>query len=152
MPVVEGKSDLIHDPRAGDTPPDPQRARGELISMVGAVSNLGTDSDTSMYHLADIPSDAIVHPDTVFDVENWGFAQVVIGTETDTDALLDVAKSAATTQSPFAFGDANHGKAWWEALGLASDPGGFISLYAHAEANATGAGSMPFCIAYLTSH
>jgi len=52
-------------------------------------------------------------------------------------------------RNPIAQGDANHGLRLWEVLGLAASPGGNIALYAHAEANATGAGSMPFRIAYL---
>jgi len=152
MAVVSTKSDLIHDPLAdGSTPPDPQQARGRLIVATGTVANAADDSNTSKYHLADIPSQAILHNDTAFDVENWGFAQVVIGTEDDTDALVDQTKATENIVTPIAFGDANHGKQLWEVLGLAADPGGMISIWAHAEANATGAGSMPFRIAYLTA-
>ena len=79
----------------------------------------------------------------------WGFAQVVIGTETDTDALVDQTKATENIVTPIAIGDANHGKTWWEALGLAASPGDEIQLYAHAEANATGAGSMPFRLAWV---
>lgn len=150
MAVVEARSDLIHDTMdLTSTPPDPQKARGRLICATGTVANLATDSSGSSYQLAVIPGDALVHEDTFFDVEAWGFAQVVIGTETDTDALVDVARSAAAIHRPVADGDANHGKRLWEILGLAADPGGNIALWAHAEANATGAGSMPFRIAYI---
>lgn len=149
MAVVTGKSDLIHDTMdLTSTPPDPEKVAGRLVVATGTVTNLSTDSNLSMYHLVTLPGRAVVHADTVFDVENWGFAQVVIGTRTDTDALLDVARAAATSQAPFAVGDANHGKFYWEALGLAAQPAQ-IEIWAHAEANATGAGSMPFRIAYL---
>lgn len=148
MAVVSGKSDLIPVSGGGNAP-SPQKARGRLVAMTGSVSNAADDSNTSKFHLANVPSDALVHEDTFFDVENWGFAQVVIGTETDTDALVDQTLATENTVTPFAVGDANHGKPWWEALGLAADPGGYIALYAHAEADATGAGSMPFRIAYL---
>lgn len=152
MAVVSGKSDLVTNYLAAhiaDTaPPDPVRARGRPIYAIGTVTNAATDSNLSMYHLADLPADCILLEDTAFDVENWGFAQVVIGTKTDTDALLDVLKSAATTQRPVVFGDAKHGKELWEVLGLASNPGGVISIYAHAEAGATGAGNMPFQFVY----
>ena len=99
--------------------------------------------------LADIPSNAIVHEDTFFDVASWGFAQVVIGVEGDTDALVDQAKATENIVTPIAVGDANHGKELWEVLGMAADPKGNIRLIASAEADATGAGSMPFRIAYL---
>lgn len=153
MAVVTTLSDLIHDPlnRAETAPdaPDPQRARGRVICAVGTVANAGDDSNLSSYHLADIPSRAILHEDTFFDVENWGFAQVVIGIEGDTDALVDQTKATENIVTPIAMGDANHGKALWEMLGLAEDPGGDIRIIASAEANATGAGAMPFRIAYL---
>lgn len=144
MAVVSGKSDLIRDYLAGDAAPDPMRNRGRTYMATGTVANAATDSSASMYHLIDLPSDCILDELTKFDVENWGFAQVVIGTQTDTDALLDVAKASGNTAAPIAFGDANHGKELWEMLGLAADPGGEIGIWAHAEAGATGAGSMPF--------
>ena len=150
MAVVTGKSDLITDTFDADsTRPAPQRANGTPRYAIGSVANAGTDSDTSMYLLGSVPADALVHEDTFFDVENWGFAQVVIGTETDTDALVDQTKATENIVTPIAIGDANHGKTWWEALGLAASPGGEIQLYAHAEANATGAGLMPFRLAWV---
>lgn len=150
MAVVNEKSDLITDTYVANSPrPAPQRARGVLRNATGTVANATTDSSGSTYHLGDVPSDALVHEDTFFDVAGWGFAQVVIGTLSDTDALVDQTKATEAIVTPFAAGDANHAKAWWEALGLAEDPGGMISIYAHSEAAATGAGSMPFRLSYL---
>lgn len=149
MAVVMGKSSLIGDYLAQVDNPDPELARGRPIFAVGVLTNAADDSNTSMYELARIPSHAILTELTKFDVENWGFAQTVIGTKTDTDALLDVATNAATTQAPIVFGDANHGKRLWEVLGLAEDPKTEISLWVHAEADATAAGNMPFQIVYL---
>jgi hypothetical protein len=150
MAVVSGASNLIQDPLSYTAaPPDPQENRGRLVLATGSVSNLASDSNTSKYELARIPSIALLHEDTFFDVENWGFAQIVIGTETDTDALVDQTKVTENTVTPIAVGDANHGKQLWEVLGLAADPGGEIALWIHAEADAAGAGSMPFRIAYI---
>lgn len=149
MAIVTGQSNLYRSAQALENNPDPQLRAGVVRHAVGTVANLATDSSGSMYRLAPVPSYAILHPSTLFDVENWGFAQVVIGSRDITDQLLDVARSAATTQSPFAWGDANHGKRLWEVLGMSADPNAVIDIYAHAEANATGAGSMPFCIAWL---
>lgn len=152
MAVVKSTSDLIHDYFDMDAyPPDPVQARGRLVIATGTVTNLATDSTLSQYHLVDLPSSCILHPDTFFDVENDGFAQIVIGTESDTDALVDVLKSAGNTISPVAKGDANHSKRLWEVLGLAADPGGNIGIWKHAEAAATAAGSMPFQIHYITA-
>ncbi|SFI60782.1 hypothetical protein [Albimonas pacifica] len=149
MAVVNGISNLFRSPIALGAVPDAVQVKGVRRCAVGTVANASTDSSGSTYKLCSIPSHAIMHPDTLLDVENWGFAQVVIGSKEAPDALLDVAKSAATTQAPFAWGDANHGKRLWEVLALAADPGGLIDIYATAEANATGAGSMPFAFEWI---
>lgn len=149
MPIVSGKSNLIPDHFAGYHGPDPEIARGRPIMSTGTVTNTSTDLSGSKYLLAELPSSCLLGDRTAFDVEAWGFAQVNIGTNTDIDALGTVAKSAGNTYSPVAFGDAKHGKLLWEVLGLAADPGGMIPIYAHASANATGAGSMPFRFEYF---
>lgn len=143
MAVVKTKSDLFPDLQAGGVTPDPARARGRSIAIAFTVANLADDSSLSQYHLCDIPADAILDSRTAFLVSGWGFATVNIGTRTDVDALVTVAKSAGATVAPIAFGDAKHGLPAWEALGLAAAPdNGVIGLYAHATAGATGAGSM----------
>lgn len=142
MPIVHTTSDLIVDPYDGEQP-DPARARGRPICATFTVTNAADDLSGSSYHLCDIPADAILDSRTAFQVENWGFAAIRIGTLTDVDALAAVLKSAGNVVSPVAFGDAKHGLPAWEALGLAARPeGGIIGLYAHVIANATGAGSM----------
>lgn len=148
MPVVTKKSTLIADADIGYHGADPELARGRPIVATGTQANAADDLSGSTFHLVDLPADCILDSRTAFDVENWGFATVSIGTQTDVDALVSVLKSAGNTVSPIAFGDANHGKALWEVLGLAASPGGMIGLYAHAVANATGAGSMPFEVHY----
>lgn len=150
MAVVEGKSDLIHDYLdAESVAPDPVQASGRVIVATGTVANAADDSTASMYHLVDLPSDCILQPGTFFDVQGDGFAQIVIGTKSDTDALVDQTRATENIITPIANGDANHGKRLWEVLGLAENPGGNISLWKHAEAAATGDGSMPFAIHYL---
>lgn len=150
MAIVEKRSGLIHkhgDPNS--TPPDPQNAAGRIVVANSEVENAADDSAGSTYHLVDIPSQAILLPETFFAVSGDGFAQIQIGTYSDTVALLDVAKSAAAIQSPIAQGDVNHGKQLWEVLGLSKDPRGKIPIYKHAAADATGAGKTKFCIYYL---
>ena len=152
MPLKSGSSDLIHDfYDMDDYPADPAQARGRLIIATGTLTNAADDSTGSKYHLVDLPSSCILHFDTFFDVAADGVAQSVIGTETDTDALVDVLKSAGNLHSPIAKGDPNHGKRLWEVLGLAKDPCGNIGLWKHAEADAVAAGSMPFQIHYITA-
>lgn len=149
MAVVELKSDLYRDPSTLGAIPDSKFTNGRYWTMTGTVTNASDDSTGSTYLICELPSDCLLHEDTVFDVENFGFAQIRIGTLDDNDALVSAAKSAATSQSPKAFGDANHGKELWEMLGLSEDPGGVIGLYAHAVGNATADGAMPFRVAYL---
>lgn len=150
MAIVTKTSNLVYDPsEAGDTRPDPVEHAGRYVAMTGTLTNAADDSNTSMYLLAEVPSDAILHEDTFFDVENDGFAQIVIGTFDDPDALVDQTKATENIVTPIATGDANHGLRLWEVLGMAADPGRPIGIYKHAEADAAAAGSMPFRIAYL---
>lgn len=136
MAIVNTKSDLF----GADV--DPAKARGRPIVTTLSVSNAADDSSGSTFLLCKLPSECILDSRTAFQVENWGFATVNIGTADDIDALGTVLVSAGDVYSPVAFGDARHGLPLWEALGLAANPGGEIALYAHASAGATGAGSM----------
>lgn len=150
MAVVQKRSGLIHkhgDPNS--TPPDPQNAAGRVVVAISDVQNAADDSAGSTYHLVDIPSQAVLLPETFFAVSGDGFAQIQIGTRSDAVALLDVAKADAAIQTPITQGDVNHGKQLWEVLGLSSDPRGKIPIYKHAAAGATGAGETKFCIHYL---
>lgn len=148
MPVVSGKSNLIHDYQAGTTPPDPILVTGKRHIATGKVTNAATDSSGSKYKLVSLPSDCIVTPNTKFFATSWGFAALRVGTFSDVAALASAA--AGVTVTPLTEGaDASHGKELWQLLGLAADPGGMIDLYAHAIANATGAGSMNFTIEYI---
>lgn len=149
MPIVTGRSDLIPDRDTGYSGPDPEQARGRPIVAAGVVANAATDSAASKYHLVDLPAGAILDALTGFKVDGWGFATVSIGTETDADALISVARSAGANVTPVTRFGANHGKPLWEVLGLAEAPAnGIIALFAHGPANATAAGTMPFEIHY----
>lgn len=128
---------------------DPVDTAGRLIIKNGVVTNAADDSANSTFRICDLPSYCILHSLSGFDVAAWGFAQVRVGTLTDNDALLSVAKSAGAVARPVQFGDTRTGKPLWEVLGLTEDPGGVIPIFAHAIAAATAAGSMRFEIAYL---
>lgn len=149
MTVVTEQSNIFRNPHDGDPLVDPLMPKGRVIFATGTMTNLTTDNTNSTYRLAELPSDCMLHPDTFFGVASWGFAQVVIGTKTDTTALVNQTKATEAIVTPIAQGDANHGKRLWEVLGLSADPGGAIALFAHAAADATGAGSMIFQIAYI---
>lgn len=149
MPVVKGKSDLISDPSTGYAGPDPEIARGRPIVAAGRVANAATDTAGSKYHLIDLPADALLDALTTFKVDGWGYATVSIGTETDIDALVTVAKSAGANVVPVVRLGPLHQKRIWEILGLPAAPkSGVVSLWAHGPANATAAGTMLFEIHY----
>lgn len=149
MPIVNIKSDLFENRDAGIRTPDPERKQGRPIVAAGTATNAATDLAGSTYHLADIPAEAILDALTMFKVDGWGFATVSLGTKTDADALISVARSAGANVSPVTRLGADHGLPLWQVLGLSAAPaGGIIGLYAHGPANATGAGTMPFEIHY----
>lgn len=149
MPITDNQSDLFRKPHLEEDTPDSKQTHGRLYTATGKVTNAADDLSGSTFKLAELPADCILDDRTAFDVENWGFADVRIGTKDDVDALVSATTISATTQSPIAFGDANHGKELWEVLGLAANPGGNIAIYAHAIANATGAGEILFRVSFL---
>jgi hypothetical protein len=148
--VVNVKSNLFKsaaDPLGPE--PKPELARGRPICAMGLIANGAGELTGSKYHLANLPSEAILLPSTFFKVDTWGFADIRIGTFSDPVALVNQLRSAAAIVSPIANGDARHGQPLWQALGLAADPGGEIGLFYHAVATATGAGTSRFAIHYL---
>lgn len=149
MPVVNLKSDLVSNRETGFPGPDPEQARGRPIVAAGTLTNAATDSAGSTYHLLDVPADAILDALTGFKVDNWGFADIRIGTLTDKGALANQLKTAGAVVNPVTRLGAQHGRRLWQVLGLAKAPtSGMISLFAHATAAATAAGTMPFELHY----
>lgn len=144
MPVrLNVGSDLITDPRLDQNPPDPAKARGVMKCIRGTMTNLSTDSAASTYLLCQIPANAILDARTAFSTAGAGFATIQVGTRSNATALYTGAKAAVI--NPIAMGDAKHGLAAWQQLGLTAPPeGGMIDLIFTAAANATGAGTMPF--------
>jgi hypothetical protein len=149
MAVVTTNSDLYPTKPLASTAPDPAKARGRVVVATFAIANLSTDSSGSKYKLATIPADALLDESTILKVSDWGFATVNIGTVSDVDALVTILKSAGDYVSPVVVGDAKHGLPAWQALGMAAAPANNqIDLYAHAPANATGAGTLKGKIVY----
>ncbi len=144
MAVENVTSDVYRNELLGEAIPQSLKVHGRIHAVTGTVAHDAAASSGSTYKLGEVPSAAMPHPDTIFQASAWGFTDLRIGTKDDVTALVNTTSAAATTQSPFAALDANHGKSWWEVLGLAADPGGMITIYAHAIAGATGAGSMKF--------
>ncbi len=149
MPIVSLRSGLVTDPRQLEPGPDPVRARGKLIVATGRLTNAASDSSGSRYEMCAIPSDALFDPSMAFDVTDWGFAGIRIGTRASIGALVNQTKATANIVQPVAFGDTKFENPVWQVLGFAADPERPISLFAHAAADAVGAGFLQFRIAYL---
>ena len=144
-------SDLITDQRFDQNPPDPAKARGPIHVIRGTMTNLADDDSGSTFLLCQIPANAILDSNTKFSSATAGYATIRVGTRANAVALLNVAKAAIL--SPIVMGDAKHGLAAWQQLGLAAAPdGNIIDLMFSAGANATGAGTMPFEIWYSDSN
>jgi hypothetical protein len=129
---------------------DPALARGRLVVITGVRTNAATDSSGSKYFLASVPSDAYLDNLTEFHVANDGYAAIRIGTVAVVDALVSQTKATENIIRPVVTGNAKWNKPLWELLGFSADPGGVIGLWKHAIADATGAGTFNFRIAYLT--
>ena len=142
MPITNKKSDIL------SADPDSAKANGVLRFVAATLTNAADDLLGSKFKIASLPSCAVLDALTGFQVQNWGFADIRIGTAGNPAALVSVLKSAGNVVNPIERFDAKHGKPLWNALGMADDPGCMIDLYAHAIANATGAGSMKVEIAY----
>lgn len=149
MAVENLQSALYRDPQSGASILDPMLKAGRLILTTGAVSHPADASTNSTFRLCALPSDCILHPLTYFDVTDYAFVAVRIGTQADVDALVSQTKATENIITPIANGDANSQKRLWEVLGLAKNPGGVIDLFAHAIAGATGAGKIEFQVAYI---
>lgn len=135
---------------AGYAAPAGASRDGQIHYVAGRITNAATDNTGSKYLICELPWTAILQPETAFRTDAWGFAQAVIGVDEDPDSLLDAVKGVSTTgQLPVTIFGTLWNKPLWQALGLASMPlTGPAKLYAIAEANAAGAGTMDFHIRY----
>lgn len=131
--------------------PDYAQKRGNRYIAGGSVANLAGDNNGSKYRLCRLPSNCILHPDTVIDLQSWGFTVANLGTDLDPDALLAVADTSALSDvsNPITLFGATWNKPLWEQLGMSSDPGGEIEISIHTAADAGGAGSADFEFHYL---
>lgn len=152
MAVENLKSTIFGATVAGDyVAPDSAARDGHIRRIAGRVSNSAGANTGSKYLLCELPWSCILLSQTAFRTDNWGFAQAVIGTDEDPDGLLDAAKGAsATGQLPITIFGAKWNKPFWAQMGLAAMPakGAFARLYAVAEADATGAGTLDFDIQF----
>ncbi|MDZ7919981.1 hypothetical protein [Rhodoferax sp.] len=145
MPVVNVNSDIA----GPNTGVDPAKQRGRPFAATGSVANGATDSIGSKYLICRVPSEAILDTRTFFKVDTWGFANIRIGTFTDPAALVSQTRALEAVATPVDVGDAKHGMPFWQACGMAADPGGEIAVYMHGlVADATAAGTCRFEVHY----
>ncbi len=147
MAVVENKSNIFPAPGEGAT--DPLVSKGRIKTALGQVACAADDNAGSKYLLCRVPSYANVHHDCIVYCENWGIANLKVGNFAGDTLIVDTTTAAATEQLPFTRASTAQGQRWWEALGHASDPGGWLDIYAHADADAAGAGTLDFLIAWI---
>lgn len=153
MAIVDTKSDAFDSGMGWDQEVvDPIRSRAKLRGAIGTVACAATDSNGSVYRLWRMPSRAILHPVTVLDLQDWGYAACTVGlaradgATLTANGLLSVADVSALSavSSPIAAFGAKWGKPIWEAAGLSADPGGLVDVVITTAANATGAGTADF--------
>lgn len=101
--------------------------------------------------LGNLPSDLIVNPVTsVIWFDDLGTSITMDVGSTATENALVAAQDVATAAGSCLFYKsvdvANYWKPLWEVLGLSSDPGGFIPIYAKLEGGDPGTGTMTWQI------
>ncbi|WP_226779014.1 hypothetical protein [Oceaniglobus trochenteri] len=151
MPIVKQKSSIFGTTgEAGYTSPNSSSRNGRINRVVGTVTCAATDLQGSEYLVAQVPSSAIMLPESAIRTTAWGFAQAVIGVKGDTDALLDVAKATggATGNKPITIFGSLWNKPLWQQLGMAADPGHAIDLIVFTEGDATAAGTLEFDLSF----
>lgn len=149
MPIVTVKSDLYRAEQIGGAVPDARKVRGVRRSAFGRIVNAATDSSGSVYKLIRLHSDVILGRNTLFHNESLGFATTRVGIVGSLAALFTKTTSASTTESPVTAIEEAAGTRLWQHLGLSANPNAEIELVFGAAADATGAGSMNFCLEWI---
>ena len=124
---------------------------GRIHRTAGRVSALSTDNNGSRFLIAQIPTSAIILPQSFIRTDNWAFAQAVIGTIAVPTGLLNVARATggATGNALSTIFGAKWAQPAWQQAGLAAAPAvPLLDIFAHAIADATGAGTIDFDIWY----
>lgn len=151
-PEIFGAVDAITGRQHG---PDYHQARGVKMYTEGSIANAADDSDTSTYTLVELPSNAILDPESTIDLQSWGFGVANIGIDSDHDALLAVADTTVladvSTFTDLGLFGTKWNKPLWEQVGLSEDPGGTIPIRIFTAAGAAGAGSATFRIVWKTN-
>lgn len=141
----------VNTPEATRIIPDKHRRAGVMQAAAGTVSNDAAASDGSEYTLCEIPSHAILRPESVIDLQGWGFVEADVGADGYETGLLDIADTTLLTAPSKPIADiesAKWGKELWEQLGMPADPRGKIAIKIFVNAAAAGAGVCNFDIVW----
>jgi hypothetical protein len=124
---------------------------GRIHRTAGRITGLAADNTGSRYLIAQIPTSAIILPQSFIRTDLWAFAQAVIGTLAVPTGLLNVAKATggATGNALVTIFGAKWAQPAWQQAGLAAAPATpFLDIFAHAIADATVLGTIDFDIWY----
>lgn len=163
MAVVTKYGTAARDPAGNLRQLDGIFAAAEKRFIVSQVSITNGDSINSVFYIGELPSNAIIDPDSTYDYEavagctdvDVGFYQPLGkgGAVIDADNLVDgddIATAGSQTLKGHAtLTTANGHKRAWELAGLATDPGGNLALGLKLNAAATATKVVNFRIGYL---
>jgi hypothetical protein len=146
------KADTFGVTGAAYVPPFASARDGRIHRTAGRVSALAADNTGSRFLIAQIPTSAIILPQSFIRTDLWAFAQAVIGTIAVPTGLLNVARATggATGNALVTIFGAKWAQPAWQQAGLAAAPVGvpFLDIFAHAIADATVLGTIDFDIWY----
>jgi len=150
MAIVTSKSSVYGTNATGYTAPNSSSRAGRITRVAGTVTCGATDSAKSTYLVCDVPSSAILLPESAIKTTGWGFAQAIVGVAAATTGLLNVTKATggAAGNKPIVIFEAKWNKPIWEQLGLVADPGMPLTLIVSTIADATIAGQIDFDLVF----
>jgi len=150
MAIVTKKSSVYGSNAAGYTAPNSSSRAGRITRVAGTVTCAATDNAKSTYLVCDVPSSAILLPESAIKTTGWGFAQAIVGVAAAATGLLNVTKATggATGNKPITIFGAKWNKPIWQQLGLAEDPKMPLTLIVSTTTDATGAGQIDFDLVF----
>lgn len=157
MAVVTKITKGVRDTTRANPQPNAHEAQANIKLALFEIAVANGDSSTSKFVLARIPSNAILVPE-LCNLNSGGVAGLTnlslgldneLGTAIANKLMNAVDISVAGNYSAVsAVARTDYTKRLWQLLGLGSDPGALITVYATTGANATDAGTLTGRIGY----
>jgi hypothetical protein len=149
--------DLVGTPLAAATGANPKaissarKGGSDKVFIRDTVEVLTAFAQNDRIKLADLPSDAVINPlSSVIWFDDMGTSITMdVGSTASENALVaaqDVATAAGSCSVYKSVDVANYWNPLWQVLGLSSDPGGTIAIYAKLEGGDPGAGTITWQI------